>query len=326
MIIHIAADGSGDFMTVRDALDSIPQNCSEEILIYLHKGVYEEQVIVAHPHITFIGDSAETTVLSYNLYAKMLMEDGQKRGTFRTYSCFIDTHDITFSRLTIANTAGNGPKAGQALALYADGDRLFFDNCRFLGGQDTLFTGPLPPKEIEINGFVGPKQFAPRINGRHYYKNCYLEGDIDFVFGSATAYFEGCEFFSKNIGQSVNSYVTAASTPQGQPYGYVMKNCRFTGDCPPRSAYLGRPWREYAKVVLIDCYMGEHIFLEGWHDWGKIQAHDTSFFAEYNSFGPGADMKSRPAWVHRISEAELTEYSKEKVLGGTDGWLPLFNV
>lgn len=322
MVIHISADGNGDFSTVCAALASIPKDCQEEILLYIHKGIYREQITITHPHITLIGDSAETTILSYDLYAKMIMEDGQKRGTFRTYSCFIDTHDITFRNLTIANTAGEGPKVGQALALYADGDRLFFENCRFLGSQDTLFTGPLPPKEIEVNGFIGPKQFAPRINGRHYYRNCYLEGDIDFIFGSATAYFENCEFFSKNINQAVNSFVTAASTPEGQTYGYVMRNCRFTSNCPPCSVYLGRPWREYAKVVLIDCYMGEHIFPQGWHDWGKVQAHDTSFFAEYNSFGPGADINSRPAWIHQLSEEDLVTYSREKVLEGTDGWNP----
>lgn len=322
MIIHIAADRTGDFSSVSTALSSIPDSCREHITIYIHGGIYKEQITITHPGITFIGDSSENTVLAYDLYANMPMDDSMKRGTFRTYSCFIDTHDITFSNLTIANTAGPGPVVGQAIALYADGDRLMFDNCRFCGNQDTLFTGPLPPKEIEVNGFIGPKQFSPRINGRHYYRNCYIEGDIDFIFGSATAYFEACEFFSKNIGLSVNSYVTAASTPKGQPYGYVMKDCRFTGNCPPHSAYLGRPWRDYARTVLISCYMEDHICPEGWHDWGKKDARSNCCFAEYGSFGPGADMDSRPDWIHRLTEDELPAYSREHVLSGEDGWQP----
>lgn len=124
--------------------------------------------------------------------------------------------NFTASNLTFENSAGPGTKVGQALALYVDGDRIAFHDCRFLGNQDTLFTAPLPPKEIEPNGFVGPKQFAPRINGRHFYQRCYIEGDIDFIFGGATAYFEDCEFFSKYTGQPISSYVTAASTPEGQ--------------------------------------------------------------------------------------------------------------
>lgn len=137
---------------------------------------------------------------------------------------------------------------GQALALYVDGDRILFDRCRMLASQDTIFTGPLPPKEIEPNGFIGPKQYAPRINGRHYYKDCFIRGDIDFIFGSATAYFENCELYSQDIGREINGYVTAASTPEGQEYGYVFEGCHFTGNCPPRSVYLGRPWRNLQKL------------------------------------------------------------------------------
>lgn len=322
MNIHIAPDNTGDFVSIADALSSIPHGYTGESLLHIHRGVYRERVTITHPNITLVGDSCQDTVLTYDLSANMTMKDNTRRGTFRTYSCFIDTHDVTFKNLSVANTAGPGPVCGQAIALYGDGDRLMFDNCRFLGGQDTLFTGPLPPKELEPGGFVGPKQFSPRVNGRHYYRNCYLEGDIDFVFGSATAYFENCEFFSKDIGKSVNSYVTAASTPQGQTYGYVMEGCRFTGSCPPRSAYLGRPWREYAQTVLINCYMDQHIFPEGWHDWGKTMARDTCFFAEYNSFGPGGDMTFRPAWVHRLTWEELPFYSRQRVLAGDDGWQP----
>jgi pectinesterase len=190
-----------------------------------------------------------------------------------------------------------------------------------LASQDTIFTGPLPPKEIEKNGFIGPKQYAPRINGRHYYKDCFIRGDIDFIFGSATAYFENCELYSRDTGREINGYVTAASTPEGQEYGYVFEGCHFTGNCPPRSVYLGRPWRNFARVVLLHCRMEEHIRREGWHDWGKREAHDTLYFAEAGSTGPGAVPEERPEWVTLLNEDELTPYSRARVLGGKDGWM-----
>ncbi|MDD3252545.1 MAG: pectinesterase family protein [Lachnospiraceae bacterium] len=322
--IHIAGDGSGDFATISEALALLREADSETapVTLRIHKGVYKEQLTIDRPFLTLIGDSPEDTILTGNLYARMPSDDIGKLGTFRTYSCRIAANDVTLKNLTLENSAGRGPDVGQALALYADGDRLIFENCRFLGGQDTLFTAPLPPKEIEPNGFVGPGQHTPRINGRHYYKNCYLEGDIDFIFGGATAYFEDCECFSKDIGRTVNSYVTAASTPEGQDYGYVMNRCRFTGNCPPHSACLGRPWREYAQTVLLNCEIGAHICAKGWDDWNKPQAHETVFFAEFASTGPSLDMQKRPGWVHILTPAEAKQFSRQNVLGGTDGWNP----
>lgn len=321
-MIHIAQDGSGDFTSVTAALQSIPPDNQEPVTLFIHNGIYKELITVSSPYVTLIGESREFTILTYDRYARMMMEDGMKRGTFRSYSCLIDTHDFTARNLTFENSSGRGIDVGQALALYVDGDRIFFEDCRFLGGQDTIFTAPLPPKEIEPNGFIGPKQFAPRINGRHYYKNCYIEGDIDFIFGGATAYFEDCELFSKYVGRPVNSYVTAASTPEGQPYGYVMNNCRFTSQCPPRSAYLGRPWREYAKTVLINCFMDEHICEEGWDDWGKAHARATVFYGEYGSSGPSGSLEKRPDWIHRLTDRDLEHYTKERVLAGNDFWNP----
>ncbi len=335
---QIARDGSGDFTSLAEALTSPelslqPQTIHETdlritggplepVILYLKNGVYPEQAVISRPNLTIIGESAEQTILTGSLYARIPMEDIGRLGTFRSWSVMIAAHDITFRNITFENSSGKGPDVGQALALYADGDRLTFENCRFLGNQDTLFTAPLPPVEIEKNGFVGPGRDLPRAVGRHYYKSCYLEGDIDFIFGGATAYFEHCELFSKDIGRPVNSYVTAASTPQGQQYGYVMKDCRFTGNCPPHSAYLGRPWREYAKTVLLNCYIGEHIAEGGWHDWDKPQAHETAFYAEFESSGPSSDMAKRPDWVHILTREETACYQKSMVLAGADGWDP----
>lgn len=309
----------------------MPEITAAPICLYIHKGTYKEQLTIQVPFLTLIGDSAETTILTFDLYARMPSEDTGKLGTFRSYSCLIDTHDFTARNLTFENSSGQGKsrfkgkagsETGQALALYVDGDRIMFEGCRFLGNQDTLFTGPLPPEEIEKNGFIGPKQHAARVNGRHCYRNCYIEGNIDFIFGCATAYFENCEFFSKFINREINSYVTAAATPEGQTYGYVMERCHFTGNCPPHSVYMGRPWWDYAKTVLLNCHIGGHICREGWHDWNKPHAHNTVFYAEYGSPGPSGGMNLRPDWILRLTKEQYLNYTITKVLSGSDGWNP----
>ncbi len=321
--IRIRPDGSGDYPDITTALQAL-QKTDPRIpaAILLANGIYRERLVITRPYLSLIGEDAEQTILTGALYARMPCTDIGKLGTFRTYSCMVDTHDFTASGITFENSAGKGPDVGQALALYADGDRLAFDHCRFLGGQDTLFTAPLPPTEREPHGFTGPGEHRPRRPGRHYYKSCYFEGDIDFIFGGAAAYFENCEFFSKDIGRPVNSFVTAASTPKDQKYGYVMQACRFTGNCPPLSAYLGRPWREYAKTVLLNCEIGAHIRSEGWDDWNRPQDHETVFYAEYQSTGPSSDMEKRPGWVHKLTHAEASQYTRELVLRGNDGWCP----
>lgn len=320
--LTMAQDGSGDYVTIGEALDAVGEEGEEPVTLRIGRGVYKERLEIRRPFLTLEGEDREHTVITGAYYARMTMEDGTKRGTFRSYSVLIDTHDFVARNLTFQNNAGPGALVGQAVALYVDGDRIVFDGCRFLGSQDTLFTGPLPPSEIEPGGFVGPKEHAPRINGRHYYRNCYIRGDIDFIFGSATAYFERCCLFSQDTGRQINGYVTAASTPEGQEYGYVFESCHFSGNCPPETVYLGRPWRNFAQVVLLNCRLEAHIRREGWHDWGKRESHDTLYFAEYNSTGPGAAPDSRPEWVDILTEEKKKHYSREKVLGGADHWRP----
>lgn len=307
---------NGQFSTIQEALDDLECHPDTVRRILVHPGVYEEQVTVRVPGVTICGESRETTeqtVITYALGARTILEDGKKRGTFRTYTMFVDTPDVTLENLTIENGAGPGTEVGQAIALYADGDRLCVRGCRLLGWQDTLFTAPLPPKEIEKDGFIGPKQFAPRTKTRQYYEDCYIEGEVDFIFGGAMAWFENCTLFSKNVDREIKGYVTAPSTPEGQRFGYVMSHCRFESNCPQETVYLGRPWREWAKVVLLNCEIGAHICAEGWNDWGKELAHETSFFAEYGCQGEGADLSNRPDWTHRLTKAQAEEYTVAKM-------------
>lgn len=311
--IVVSKKGDGDFTTIGEALASIPRENKKQVLIKVKNGTYHEKLRVESPYVVIEGEATEETVISYDDHARKVFPSGEVYRTFNSYTVFVGASHVTFRNLTIENTAGLGKEVGQAVALYVEGDLVKVENVRLLGNQDTLFTGPLPWKPIEGNDFGGPMEGKPRIVGRQYYKDCYIEGDIDFIFGSAVAVFEGCELFSKNLDQEINGYVTAASTYEGQEFGYVFINCRFTSDAEQGTVYLGRPWRNYAKTVLIDCELGAHIAKEGWHDWNKEAARVTTFYAEWASTGEGADVESRVNWSHQLKEEELKKYTLENI-------------
>lgn len=277
------------------ALAALPQDDTPAVL-RLAPGVYREKVVLSRSNTTLIGENA--TIL-WDDGARQPMPDGTLRGTFRTATLRVDAPHVTLQGLTIVNAATPREQVGQAIALYADGDFFTCEGCTLRSHQDTLFTAPLPPKELQKNGFIGPKQFAPRIPQRHTYRRCRIEGDVDFIFGSAAAWFEDCDIVSLAPG-----YATAASTPEGQRYGYVFHHCRFTGDgLPPASCYLGRPWRDWAKTVLIGCTLGAHIHPQAWHDWDKPAFHQRGDYAEYPPV-PG-----RAAFARSLSPQEAAGYT-----------------
>ena len=320
--------GSAVFPSIQAAIDAADAACKKALhcgetwsgeTILISKGVYHERVTITTPGLTLLGEGATETIISYGLYGFMPSPDIGKLGTFRSYTMLIDADQVTLRDLGIENTAGAGPDIGQAIALYADGDELCFDSIGLYGWQDTLFTGPLPPKEIEKNGFIGPKQFAPRRNGRQYYHDCHIEGDIDFIFGSATAYFDHCTIYQKDRRKLLRtaealSFATAASTPEGQAYGYVFDHCRFLSDCPDASCYLGRPWRNFARVAILRSWLGPQIHPAGFHNWGKTEAEGSVFFCEYQNEGPGAAHAQRARFVKELSDEEAAEYAREKVV------------
>lgn len=324
LTLTVSADGSGDCATISEALGRLEgTDPSVPATVLVRPGEYRERVEVRRPNLTIEGETAESVRVVMGLGAFRDAGDGRALGTFRTYTLLVDADDVCLRSLTIENDAGDGREVGQGIALYADGDRLVVDACRILGRQDTLFTGPLPPKEAKPGGFIGPKQFAPRRNVRQYYRRCLIAGDVDFVFGGATAYFEGCELRSLDRGEGVNGYVTAASTPEGLGHGYVFHGCSFTSEgCADETVYLGRPWRDWAKVALLDCWVGPHVRRDGWFDWDKPHAREASDFAAGTLFGPGAERAVWPGWTHRLADGEATSMSREAVLAGGDGWDP----
>ena len=251
----------------------------------------QQTIVISDPDQEIVGET-----YTGSLSARMIHEDGKPYHTFRTQTVLVEGDRVNFRDCRFENTAGPGKEVGQAIALYIDADDVTLENCVISAHQDTLFLAPLPPKEIEPDGFIGPKQDTPRYPRIMHFVNCVIEGGVDFIFGGATATFDNCEFRSVEPG-----YVFAPSTPEGIPVGFLARNCKFTADpsVPEHSCYIARPWREYGKVRIEDCELGAHIHPNGWDDWGKTAAHDTVEFEEVRSKGPGAE-GARPTWVKHI--------------------------
>jgi len=263
-LLVVASDGTG-FGTVQAAIDSIPDGSKQPVTIYIKPGKYTEQVRIGagKPPIRMYGDDAQSTILTFNLEAKLNGPDGKPLGTFKTASTYVLANDFEADDLTFANSTPRD--VSQALALAAQGDRQIYRRCRFIGWQDTLYTngGPPPATAPSTQGSGNPllwQQPLPPAN-RLYLEDCHIEGGVDFIFGNSTAVFRNCEIHSKRRG-----YLTAASTPQGVAYGYVFMNCKLTAGNGVRDGvvYLGRPWREYANVIYLNCEMGPQINAAGW--------------------------------------------------------------
>lgn len=299
--IVVAKDGSGEYTSIQKAFDAVTESKSSVLIILIKPGVYKERLRLkpSKKRVELVGEDANKTILTYDNFAsKINPETGSNYGTTGSSSFFVEADYVTAENLTFANSAG---PVGQAVAVNITGNRVAFKNCRFLGFQDTLYTkGPQDDKSKE---------------SLQYYENCYIEGTVDFIFGAATALFVNCELHSKESG----GYVTAASTPEHKKYGYLFIDCKLTGENPPASVALGRPWRPYAQVVYINCEMDAHIIPEGWNNWGKEENESTVFYAEYNSKGKGANQHKRVKWAKTLSEEEAKLYTKEQVLGD---WVP----
>lgn len=302
-MITVSKNGGGEYTSIAEAL----KNASENDIIFIKKGIYHEQAELIVNGVTIIGEDMHETVIEYDLYAKMPAPDADKLGTFRSYTLLLNADNVTLKNITVKNTAGFGSDVGQAVALYAEGDNITVEDCILEGHQDTLFTGPLPYKEVEKGGFKGPTEFAERRFCRQYYRRCFISGEVDFIFGSAAVIFEDCELYSIDCGKEINGYVTASSAYEGQPYGYIFRNCRFTGNCPDETVYIGRPWREHAQTVLINCELGSHIHRDIFHDWNKPNAHKTAFYGLYNCCGDGLGTDKPADFVHILSHEDMAQ-------------------
>ena len=292
----VARDGTGQFRNVAEAIEVCRAFMEYHKVIYVKKGTYKEKLIIPQwlTNIEICGEDRDHTIITYDDHANILLpEIGKGMGTFRTFTLKIQGSKITLKNITIEN---NAARLGQAVALHTEGDQLTFINCRFLGHQDTIYTG--------------------NAHSRQYFKDCYIEGTTDFIFGPATAWFEHCDIFCK-----ADSYITAASTPQDVPYGYVFNNCRITADKNVTKVYLGRPWRDYGYTLFMNCELPAVIRPQGWHHWQK-EREQTARYMEYNNRGEGAVTNERVSWSHQLTKKEAQQITLQQVFSINDTWNP----
>ena len=296
--IVVDQNGPADFNSIQKAIDAVPPDNNERVVVLIKPGFYKQRVIIQKDKsfITLRGTDPYKTIISYNLNAQMMRPDGS-----RTYGADCaalvvrGASDLILENLTIENTFGPHPQA-QAVKLASE--RTLVVNCRFLGGQDTLFTH----------------------SGRQYYLNCYIEGGTDFIYGHSQAVFENCLIHSNE-----SSHITAhAATEPNLPTGYVFYNCRVT-TADGVSTDLGRPWRSYARVVYYNCWLDKGVKPTGWDNWRDPNKEKTAYYAEYKSSGPGNNPTSRVKWSHQLTDQQAQKFLPEnfmKVDGvTTDKWL-----
>lgn len=291
--IFVARDGTGEFRTVAEAIEVCRAFMDYTKVIYIKKGVYKEKLVLPSwlTNIEICGEDRDQTIITYDDHANIknpsVASATQAMGTFRTYTFKVDGDDITIRNITIEN---NAAQLGQAVALHSEGDRLRFINCRFLGNQDTIYTG--------------------KANSHQLFRDCYIEGTTDFIFGPSSAWFENCTIHCKR-----DSYITAASTPQDVKYGYVFNRCNITLAPNVKRMYLGRPWRPYGYTLFMNCTLPQNIAPEGWHNWKNPDNEKTARYLEYNNTGAGAQPASRVSWSRQLTKTEAQQVTIKAVLG-----------
>ena len=314
--LFVSRDGTCEFRNIAEAIEVCRAFMDYHKVIYVKKGTYKEKIEVPTwlTNIEICGEDRDQTIITWDDHANVKISDpalgvntqymGKPMGTFRTFTVKVSGSNITFKNITIEN---NSARLGQAVSLHIEGDKCLFVNCRMLGHQDTIYTG--------------------RGGARHYFKDCYIEGTTDFIFGPSTVWFEHCDIVNK-----FDSYVTAASTPKDQKYGYIFNNCTvrcLQGDAAKQSnrggqeitkCYLGRPWRPYAYTLFMNCDLGGHILPVGWHNWGNKANEETARYLEYNNRGEGAHPKERASWSHQLTKKEAAKITPAEVFGDTS-WI-----
>lgn len=319
----IAKDGTGDFTSVQAAVDTVPISPRHPVILLLRNGEYREKIIVNKDNVRIIGESRDGTVITWDDATGTIGKDGEPMGTFGSYTVLVTGNNVEFENITIRNTASEITRAGQAVAVYAAGDRGVWRNVCMTGHQDTLLCGPVLHKVAKdalpryIPSGVASVGDCPQVMGRQYFEDCYIQGDVDFVFGPYTCWFERCRLHMNKRG----GCYTAANTPEQVPYGMIFHKCRLTGDCDPGRAALGRPWRKFAHTMFIECEMDECVDPYGFHDWGETKI--TRRCGEYRTTGARADQSTRHPLQARLSDEEAAMLTVSNVIGGYDGWNPV---
>lgn len=307
--VIVAADGTGDFTSVQAAIDAAPSNRTEPWVIFIKDGKYREKVQVPQnkTFIHLVGESVANTILSWDDYSGRKLPNGTEIGTSTSYTLHVRGNDFAAANITIENTYGNG---SQAVAVHVQADRTVFKNCRFLGNQDTLL--------VNGNGY------------KQYFVNCYIDGNVDYIFGSAIAVFESCVIYSKTRSANGNSYITAANTPSVQEHGLVFRNSEMPSNRGKTLYVFGRPWQNgtgdtdkaHNKTVFINTKIGANLIdPAGWSVWNAGTETNLIHYAEYGSInfdGTPVDVSQRVNWSKQLTEAEANEYTNANIFGSWD--------
>jgi pectin methylesterase-like acyl-CoA thioesterase len=315
--VTVAAEGKADFRTVQDAVDHAP---AEGEVIRIAPGKYREKIhiITANIHLIGTGKQPHDVVLSWDDSAK------SAGGTGKSGSISVDADGFEAENLTIENTweqeHTRTEEGSQAVALLMSSDRAVLDRVRLLGAQDTLYAnsrtchGNLPK-----DGSAPTGAQAPCSASRQYFRDCYIEGHVDYIFGDAKAVFDHCEMHSLH-------HATVMLTAQSKHFpeedsGYFFLHCRITGQDLGDKVVLGRPWRDYSTVLFYDTDMQQKVDADGWSEWaGRLH---TANYREYKSHGPGVNGGHRVVNYPPLSPEEEHRLTPIGLLGGSDHWNPV---
>ena len=284
----VAQDGSGDFTTITEAIYSRRHFSYDPIYILVKKGTYREKLEIPSwiTGVVLVGEDRDETIVVYGDHAGKETDFSRqtpmkKIMTFTSWTVKILGYRTQLHNLTIVNDAG--PR-GQALALHIEAHEILVKNCKLIGNQDTLYANGEQDETLIVD--------------------TYIEGTTDFLFGSAQLFLDNCRLHCKR-----NSYITAASTPPGREFGFAIFNTKITAEPEVDKMLLGRPWRNFAKTVFLDCEMGDFIHPAGWMNWGRPEAEKLVLYAEHNT--KGVDVSQRVPWSRQLNAVEVNRYYAE---------------
>jgi pectin methylesterase-like acyl-CoA thioesterase len=303
----VAKDGSGNYSTVQAAVDAAPSGRTSPYTIFIKNGTYKEKINIASSKtfIQLIGESVANTILTYDDYAGKATGCGSTLGTQNSASFTVNAADFAAVNITFVNSYGDG---SQAVAVLVNADRAVFKNCRFLGNQDTVY----------LKGSGVP---------RCYFKSCYIDGNIDFIFGSAAALFDSCVVYAKTRPSTSSSYITAPNTPTGQSYGFVFRDAKLPMNTGGTLYYLSRPWPSPSEAltsqqtIFTNAKMSGHIQPAGWSVWNASTITANLRYAEYNSTyfdNTLVDVAARVPWSSQLTQAEADTYTTTAIFGEWD--------
>lgn len=293
------------FLTPEDDLQAAVNALNEPATVYLKSGTYRQKIEITADDITVIGEDRETTVITWDDYARKMHADGKEYNTFRTYTLCVSGNNVRLENLSVDNTNVNPSEAGQCVALSVHGKLFSAENIDLRSTQDTLFLSPFPDDLVtRYKGFIPERQLYREGRSLHLFENCRIYGNVDFIFGCSEAYFKNCGIYSVYDARKTG-FVAAPAHPLAEEAGFTFIDCEFKRvGVGNREVYLARPWRDYGKCVFINCVLGEHIRPELFDKWNDTDRDKTARFFYYGLSG----IATAPAeWAKELTEKQTSD-------------------